>query len=72
MLDGLSTRERLAVRLAEAVTETPGEVSEELFAELRAEFSQRELVELASAFAWKNYLARFNRVFDVPQDDYPE
>lgn len=72
MLDGLSPRERLAVRLAEAVTETPGEVSDELYSELRATFSQAELVELTAALAWKNYLARFNRVFDVPESDYPE
>ena len=72
MTDSLTRREHLAVKLAEAVTETPGEVSQELYAEMRAEFSQEALVELTSAFAWKNYLARFNRVFDVPQDDYPE
>lgn len=72
ILESLTEREVLAVRLAEAVTETPGEVSEELFAECRTEFSQEELVELTSAFCWKNYLARFNRVYDVPEDDYPE
>jgi alkylhydroperoxidase family enzyme len=72
MVDDLTLREQLAVRLAEAVTETPGEVSEEFFAELSAEFSQAQLVELASALAWKNYLARFNRVYNIPEDDYPE
>lgn len=72
MLDRLTPREALAVRLAEAITETPGEVSEELFQELGAEFSREEIMELTSAFCWKNYLARFNRVYDVPGDDYPE
>lgn len=71
-LDGLTAREILAIRLAEAVTETPGEVSDELFAELSAEFSQEQMVEMTSAFAWKNYLARFNRVYDIPGEDYPE
>lgn len=70
--EGLSARESLAVRLAEAVTETPGEVSGQLHTELAAEFSAEQLVELTSAFAWKNYLARFNRVYDIPEDDYPE
>ena len=72
MTDSLTHREHLAVKLAEAVTETPGEVSDELFQEGRREFSQEELVELTSAFAWKNYLARFNRVYDIPETDYPE
>ena len=62
----------MAVQLAEAVTETPGEVSPNFYQELRGEFSERELVELTSAYAWKNYLARFNRVFEVPESDYPE
>ncbi len=72
MTDSLTQREHLAVKLAEAITETPGEVSDELYQEVRLEFSQEELVELTSAFAWKNYLARFNRVYDIPETDYPE
>lgn len=60
------------MRLAEAMTETPGEVSEDLYHQLRELFSQAELVELTAALAWKNYLARFNRVFDVPEADYPQ
>jgi alkylhydroperoxidase family enzyme len=67
----LSRREELAVRLAEAVTETPGDVSEDFYAELREEFSAAQLVELTSAFCWKNYLARFNRVYEVPEQEYP-
>ena len=72
MTESLTRREHLAVKLAEAVTETPGEVSQELYDEMRAEFSHEALVELTSAFAWKNYLARFNRVYDIPETDYPE
>ena len=67
----LSRREELAVRLAEAVTETPGDVSEDFYAELREEFSAAQLVEHTSAFCWKNYLARFNRVYEVPEQEYP-
>ena len=70
-LEDLTPRERLAVRLAEAVTETPGGITDEFYDELRAEFSQEELVELTSAYCWKNYLARFNRVYEVPEEDYP-
>jgi alkylhydroperoxidase family enzyme len=71
LTDGMTKREVLAIRLAEAVTETPGEVNQELFRELREEFGEEQLVELTSAFAWKNYLARFNRVYDIPEDEYP-
>ena len=71
MLEELTRRERLAVTLAEAVTETPGDVSDELFSDLLTEFSREEITEMTSAYCWKNYLARFNRVFDVPEDDYP-
>lgn len=60
------------VRLAEAVTSTPGEVEPAFYQELQAEFTAQELVELTSALCWKNYLARFNRVFEVPESDYPE
>ena len=41
------------------------------YAELREEFTAAQLVELTSAFCWKNYLARFNRVYEVPEQEYP-
>lgn len=57
--------ERLVLRLADAMTATPANVSDELFAALRSHFSEEQIVELVSAIAWENYHARFNRVFDV-------
>ena len=51
--------------LADAMTETPARVDPELFERLRTRLTQAQLVELCSSLAWKNYLARFNRVFDV-------
>ena len=63
-------RERLVLRLADAMTSTPAHVDEALFAALRAKFDEAQLVELASALAWENYRARFNRVFDVEAEDY--
>lgn len=62
----------LAVRVAEALTATPGEVDDELYEEAREHFGTEGLVELTSAIAWKNYLARFNRMYDVPDSEYPE
>lgn len=60
-----TARERLVLRLADAMTAVPTHIPAELFAALRAEFTNEQLVELASALAWENYRARFNRVFDV-------
>lgn len=63
-------REKLVLRLASTLTRTPADVSDELFAELRGEFSERQLVELTSAIAWENYRARFNRVFQVEAEGF--
>lgn len=60
-----SAVEKLVLRLAVAMTRTPADVPETLFAELRAHFGPAELVELAGAIAWENWRARYNRVFDV-------
>jgi alkylhydroperoxidase family enzyme len=54
-------KERLVLRLAVALTKTPASVSDDLFANLGREFSEPQLVELATAIAWENYRARFNR-----------
>ena len=60
----------MALRLADAMATTPSTVSEQLFAQLRATFTERQIVELASAIAWENYRARFNRVFDIESEDF--
>jgi alkylhydroperoxidase family enzyme len=63
-------REKRVLRLAVALTRTPAEVSDELFAALRAEFSEPELVELSNAIAWENYRARFNRTFAIESENF--
>ncbi len=65
-----SELEKAALRLADAITGTPADVPETLFAELRRHLSEPQLVELAAALAWENYRARFNRVFDVESEDF--
>jgi alkylhydroperoxidase family enzyme len=62
--------EKQVLRLAVALTRTPADVSEELFAGLRNRFSESELVELNAAIAWENYRARFNRTFAVASEDF--
>jgi alkylhydroperoxidase family enzyme len=67
-----SPAERLALRLTVALTRTPAAVDDELFAALRLEFSEPQLVELATAIAWENYRARFNRTFNVLPEGFSE
>jgi len=62
--------EKLVLRLAVALTQTPSEVPDDLFAMLRDRFSERELVELTAAIAWENYRARFNRTFAVESEGF--
>ena len=50
---------------AAAMTRTPVDVPDELFAALRAHLSEPQLVELTAAIAWENHRARFNRPFQI-------
>lgn len=65
-----SERERLALRLADRMTAVPAQVPEDLFAALRREFTEEQIVELTSALAWENYRARFNRVFNAGSQNF--
>lgn len=67
-VDGFAPPEAALLRMADAMAETPSNVSDELYAELRRHFSENELIELAASAAQENYRARYNRVFDVGSD----
>ena len=64
--------ERAVLRYAVAMTETPVEISEELFAPLRRQFAEKQLVELTSAIAWENYRARFDHAFGIGAEGFSE
>jgi alkylhydroperoxidase family enzyme len=53
-------RERIALSYAEAMTVTDRTVSDELFARVRAHFSEPEIVELTAAVALENFRSKFN------------
>ena len=57
------------LRMADAMADTPSNVSDELYAELRLHFSEEQLIELAASAAQENFRARYNRVFDVGSDN---
>jgi len=61
-------KERLVIELADAMADTPSNVSEDLYMSLRAVFSEEQLLELGAQIAFENYRARLNRVFDVESD----
>lgn len=67
-LSGFALPELALLRMADAMADTPSNVSDDLYAELRRHFSEDELVELAATAALENYRARYNRVFDVKSD----
>ena len=58
-----TSRERLALSLAERMTYTSRRVSNRFFGQLRKEFSEEELVELAAVIALENFRSKFNPVF---------
>jgi len=66
----LSALEKLVVRYAVAMTATPVEVSDDLFAKLQQHFTERQLVELTSALAWENYRARFDHAFGIEAEGF--
>jgi alkylhydroperoxidase family enzyme len=61
--------ERLVIELAEAMTDTPSNVSDDLYARLRSQFSEEQLMQLGGQIAFENYRARWNRLFDVESDN---
>jgi alkylhydroperoxidase family enzyme len=67
-IEGFAPEEVARLRTADAMADTPSNVSDELYAELRRYFSEEQLVELAASAALENFRARYNRVFDVGND----
>jgi alkylhydroperoxidase family enzyme len=61
--------ERLVIELADAMAETPSNVSDDLYARLRNQFSEERLMQLGAQIAFENYHARWNRIFNVENDN---
>jgi alkylhydroperoxidase family enzyme len=62
--------EKNVLRLAAALTRTPANVDDSLFAALRGQFSERQLVELAAVICWENFRARCNRTFGIEAEGF--
>lgn len=61
--------ERLVIELADALADTPSNISDDLYARLRNQFSEEQLMQLAGQIAFENYRARWNRLFNVESDN---
>jgi AhpD family alkylhydroperoxidase len=70
--DAFSEVEKLVLDYAVAMSRTPVEVSEELFARLREHFDEAQLVELTTAVALENYRARFNHALGIESQGFSE
>lgn len=68
-LSVFNEKERLVIDLADAMADTPANVSEDLYSRLHSVFSDEQLLELGAQIAFENYRARLNRVFDVDSDE---
>lgn len=58
--------ERLVLELADAMTITGREVTDELFARVRERFDDDAIVELTEIVAWENASSKFNRALRIP------
>jgi alkylhydroperoxidase family enzyme len=62
--------EKLVLRYAVAMTRTPVDVTDVLFASLQRHFNPQQMVELTSAIAWENYRARFDHAFGIESEGF--
>ena len=67
-----SELERLVLEYADAITQTPVEVPDALFARLRECFDETQLVELTSAIAWEGYRARFSHALGIEAENFSD
>jgi 4-carboxymuconolactone decarboxylase len=67
-----SATEKLVLEYADAITQTPVEVPDALFAELREKFTAAQMVELTATLAWENYRARFDHAFGIESEGFTQ
>lgn len=67
-----SETEKLVLEYADAMTLTPVEVPDALFATLRAQFADEQMVELTATVAWENYRARFDHAFGIESEGFTQ
>jgi alkylhydroperoxidase family enzyme len=68
-MTAFNATELLVIELADAMTDTPADISDDLYARLRNQFSEEQLMQLGGQIAFENYRARWNRIFNVESDN---
>jgi AhpD family alkylhydroperoxidase len=64
--------DRLVLEYSEAITRTPVEVSDELFARLREHFDERQMIELTMSISLENLYSRTNWALGIGSEGYSE
>jgi AhpD family alkylhydroperoxidase len=64
--------EKLVIDYAVGISSTPVDVSDELFAKLRRQFDDSQLVELTNVIALENMRGRFNLALDIGSAGFSE
>ncbi len=65
-----SERERSALAYAEAMTDPARGVDDALFARLRTQFTEQEMLELTALIAFQNLSSKFNAALGVPAQGF--
>jgi alkylhydroperoxidase family enzyme len=65
-----SDAEKVALKYADAITDTRREVDDELFARLQQHYDADTIAELTMIVAWENASSRFNRAFRIPSQEF--
>jgi alkylhydroperoxidase family enzyme len=60
----------MALEYADAITDTHGDVDDELFARLQRHYDTDTIAELTMIIAWQNASSRFNRAFRIPSQEF--
>jgi alkylhydroperoxidase family enzyme len=61
--------ERVALEVADAMTISGRDVTDELFARLQRYYDDDAIVELTATIAWENASSKFNRALRVPSQE---
>ena len=67
-----SELERMVLDYAVAMTSTPVNVPETLFAQLRRHFNDEQMIEMTAAIAWENYRARFDHALGIEAQGFSD
>lgn len=66
----ISEADKVALRYAETMTLSPGNIPDSLFNELKGHFSDSQIVELTSLIALYNMINRFNEALKLDPEEY--